>query len=103
MIWVLDTIYADLCHRQDFIEKSFIVPLAMEAQLTPLMQDIESRHAHVKVFSLPSVGDPTRSGIFAKRHIELGVKGSPAAVGLAYDELMLGVVSLGNEVHEVHK
>ena len=103
MIWVLDTIYPDLCHRQEFAEKSFIVPLAMEAQLTPLMQEIESRHASVKVFSLPSVGDPARSGIFAKRQIELGVKGSPEEVRLAYDELKAGVISLGNEVHEVHK
>jgi len=49
------------------------------------------------------VGDPARSGIFAKRHIELGVKGSPEEVRLAYDELKAGVISLGNEVHEVHK
>jgi hypothetical protein len=40
----------------------------------------------VKVFSLPSVDHPIYG-----RHIELGVKGSPEAVALAYPALLLGV------------
>ena len=39
-------------------ERSVIVFGAMEASLTPLMEDIEARFAGVKVFSLPSVDHP---------------------------------------------
>jgi molybdopterin-biosynthesis enzyme MoeA-like protein len=100
MAWVLDTHYSHLFHRVDFVEKSFIVPKAMEASLTPLMESIESRFAGIKVFSLPSVGDPSRSGVFAQRHIELGVKGSGDLVDQALAELKLGVLSFGLEIHE---
>jgi len=100
MAWVLDTHYSHLFHRVDFVEKSFIVPKAMEASLTPLMESIESRFAGIKVFSLPSVGDPSRSGVFAQRHIELGVKGSGDVVDLALAELKSGVQSFGLEIHE---
>ena len=100
MAWVLDTHYKHLFHQVDFIEKSFIVPRAMEASLTPLMESIESRFAGIKVFSLPSVGDPSRSGVFAQRHIELGVKGSGNLVDQALAELKSGVQSFGLEIYE---
>ena len=50
-----------------------VVMGAMEAALTPLMEQIERDHP-VKVFSLPSVDHPEFG-----RHIELGVKGEPDA------------------------
>ncbi len=83
---VLDTAYAHLFKRAAWIEKSVIVFGAMEATLTPLMETIESQHAGVKVFSLPSVDHPEYG-----RHIELGVKGAPAAVDTAYPELLAGL------------
>jgi hypothetical protein len=49
--------------------------------LTPLMVRIEQTHP-VKVFSLPSVDHPEYG-----RHIELGVKGEPAAVGPAFEDM----------------
>jgi molybdopterin-biosynthesis enzyme MoeA-like protein len=101
MIWVLDHLYAELCHKQDHIERSFIVPLAMEANLTPLMENIESRFPAVKVFSLPSVGDPKRVGIFSRRHIELGVKGQTNEVLRALPILQQGVHDLGHETHDL--
>jgi molybdopterin-biosynthesis enzyme MoeA-like protein len=55
--WVLDTHYRHCFHPGARLEKSVIVMGAMEATLTPLMVDIESRHS-VKVFSLPSVDHP---------------------------------------------
>jgi hypothetical protein len=58
----------------------------MEATLTPLMVDVEARHPGVKVFSLPSM-DHAEYG----RHIELGVKGQPAAVNAAYPALLAGL------------
>ncbi|HEY5580594.1 MAG TPA: molybdopterin-binding protein [Rhodoferax sp.] len=84
--WVLDTIYPQLHQTAAWIEQSVIVFGAMEATLTPLMQDIERRHVGIKVFSLPSVDHPEYG-----RHIELGVKGEPARVALAYSDLLAGL------------
>jgi molybdopterin-biosynthesis enzyme MoeA-like protein len=83
---VLDTSYAHLFKRAAWVEKSVIVFGAMEATLTPLMETIESQHAGVKVFSLPSVDHPEYG-----RHIELGVKGAPAVVDTAYLDLLAGL------------
>ncbi|MEO7576867.1 MAG: competence/damage-inducible protein A, partial [Massilia sp.] len=59
---------------------------SMESTLTPLMEAVEAAYPGVKVFSLPSVGDAQ-----TRRHIELGVKGDPAQVGMAFDQLLLGL------------
>jgi molybdopterin-biosynthesis enzyme MoeA-like protein len=96
MAWVLDTHFSELFARGAWIERSVIVFDAMESTLTPLMEAIEHDHV-VKVFSLPSVDHPEYG-----RHIELGVKGAPAAVVAAYDELLRGLrthsVKLGPEL-----
>jgi len=84
--WVLDNHYAHLHQKSAYIEKSVIVSGSMEATLTPLMEAIEAAHVGVKVFSLPSVDHPTYG-----RHIELGVKGAPAAIELAYPALLAGL------------
>ena len=97
MAWVLDTIYPHLHQKSAHIEKSIIVSGSMEATLTPLMEAIEAAHTGVKVFSLPSVDHPVYG-----RHIELGVKGAPAAIDLAYPALLAGLapfkVTLGPEL-----
>ena len=85
MEWVLDTHYHHLFVQDAWGEQSVIVFGAMEASLTPLMEDIERDHA-VKVFSLPSV-DHAQYG----HHIELGVKGAPVAVIPAYAALLQGL------------
>jgi molybdopterin-biosynthesis enzyme MoeA-like protein len=84
--WVLDTYYPHLFQSAGWIEKSVIVFGAMEATLTPLMQEIERAYAGVKVFSLPSVDHPQYG-----RHIELGVKGEPGRVAQAYPALLAGL------------
>ncbi len=86
--WVLDNRYAGLFQPTAWIEKSVIVFGAMEATLTPLMEDIEQNYTGVKVFSLPSVDHPHYG-----RHIELGVKGDPELVALAYPALLAGLHS----------
>jgi molybdopterin-biosynthesis enzyme MoeA-like protein len=101
MTWVLDHLYPELCHKQDHIERSFIVPLAMEASLTPLMESIESQYPELRVFSLPSVGDPKRSGIFSSRHIELGLKGKTELVLSVLPIFRQSVEDLGHETHDL--
>lgn len=87
---VLDTRYPHLQQKSAWLEKSIIVFGSMEATLTPLMLAIEAGHTGVKVFSLPSVDHPTYG-----RHIELGVKGVPATVKLAYCALLEGLRGFG--------
>ncbi len=87
--WVLDTHYAHCFNRTAWLEKSVIVMGAMEATLTPLMEQLERTHA-VKVFSLPSVDHPLYG-----RHIELGVKGEALVVDAAFADLVRGLNSFG--------
>jgi len=95
--WVLDTHYPHLFRIAAWIEKSVIIFGAMEATLTPLMQEIERAYAGVKVFSLPSVDHPQYG-----RHIELGVKGEPSRAAAAYTNLLSSLrnlqVKLGPEL-----
>lgn len=98
--WVLDTKYANLHHQVAHAERSLFVFELMESTLTPLMEKIESDFPGVRVFSLPSVGDAERGGAFARRHIDLGVKGEPEAVAAAFVKLREGVHLLGGDVLE---
>jgi molybdopterin-biosynthesis enzyme MoeA-like protein len=86
---VLDTQYAHHQRQGAWLERSVIVFGAMEAALTPLMEEIERVHP-IKVFSLPSVDHPEFG-----RHIELGVKGASAVVASAYADLLAGLQSHG--------
>ncbi len=86
MEWVLDHEYRHLFREKAYVEKSVIVFGAMEATLTPLMEQIERDHPGVKVFSLPSVDHPEYG-----RHIDLGVKGDPALIEPAYAQLLAGL------------
>ena len=87
--WVLDQHYAHLQGGATQVERSVIVFGAMEASLTPLMEDIEARFAGVKVFSLPSVDHPEWG-----RHIELGVKAADDPQQ-AYAALRTGLMQFG--------
>lgn len=97
MEWVLDTYYAHLFAHAAYQERSVIVFGAMEAALTPLMEQIEANFCGVRIFSLPSVDHPEYG-----RHIELGVKGEPALTAKAYAALLRGLgergASLGPEL-----
>lgn len=98
--WVLDTKYAHLHHQVAHAERSLYVFELMESTLTPLMEKIEADFPGVRVFSLPSVGDAERGGVFARRHIDLGVKGEPEAVAAAFVKLREGVHVLGGDIVE---
>lgn len=90
---VLDSMYADYFQKSAFIEKSVIVFGSMEAMLTPLMLELEKNHAGIKIFSLPSVDHPTYG-----RHIELGVKGSPEDVEMAYPAMLAGLQKFNSKL-----
>jgi len=98
--WVLDTKYQHLHHSTPHAERSLLVFELPESTLTPLMEKIEHDFPGVRVFSLPSVGDAERGGIYARRHIDLGVKGEPEAVAAAFVKLREGVHLLGGDIVE---
>lgn len=89
MEWVLDTHYRGV-RRVDRVERAVIVYGAMEASLTPLMEEVERTHPEVRVFSLPSVDHPEHG-----RHIELGVKGPAGELETAYAQLLAGLRAFG--------
>ena len=84
--WVLDTHYSHLFHKVAHTEKSVLVFETMESTITPMMEELESTFPLIKVFSLPSVGSET-----IRRHIELGVKGNPEQVQLAFNAMLKGL------------
>ena len=87
---VLDTRYAHLADAKRLGEASVYVFEAAESQLADLMYGIEARFPGLKVFSLPSMGvDGSR------RHIELGVRGAPAAVEHAIAEMRAEIARRG--------
>ncbi|MDP3423733.1 MAG: molybdopterin-binding protein [Burkholderiaceae bacterium] len=87
---VLDEQYRSCFAVGAWIERSVIVYGAMEASLTPLMEQTEAAFPGAKVFSLPSVDHP-RHG----KHIDLGVKGPVADADAAYVFLLQGLRTAG--------
>lgn len=80
--WVLDTKYKEFFNRDEWAESSILVFEAGESQLIPAMTAVEAGFKGIKVFSLPSMGaDGSRI------HVELGVRGAPAQVEPAMQEL----------------
>lgn len=94
--WVLDTHYAHLFHQQASDEKAVLVFEVAESLLTPMMEELESRYPLIKVFSLPSVGTDTM-----RRHIELGVKGDPTQVQLAFADMLQGLDQFQSEYQKL--
>lgn len=84
--WALDTHHSHLFCKVPRLEKAVLVFEMTESTLTPLMEAIEAEFPLVKVFSLPGVGDAT-----IRRHIELGVKGEPAQVEVAFAKMLAGL------------
>lgn len=88
--WVLDTHYRGLFDRDRWDEGSVIVYDLPESTISPLMEEINAKYPGLKAFSLPSMGEGG-----TRRHIELGVRGAPAEVAPAMEDLRRGVTALG--------
>ena len=88
--WVLDTHYRHLFDRDRWGEGAVIVYELPESAVSPLMEDINARYPGLKAFSLPSMGEGG-----TRRHIEIGVRGAPADVAPAMEDLKRGLLALG--------
>jgi molybdopterin-biosynthesis enzyme MoeA-like protein len=78
--WVLDTHYRDLVGNKE-VEYALVLEDAHESELIELMEALLSKHAGIKIFSLPRFLENDR------RRLELGVKGERDAASQAYEEL----------------
>ncbi|MCB5362192.1 competence/damage-inducible protein A [Pusillimonas sp. CC-YST705] len=92
MEWTLDNRYRDLHHRRAWAEHSFLAFKLPESRITPALETLETRWPGIKAFSLPSVGDGRHP------HIELGVKGEPAAAAQALAFLRDAVQQAGGRL-----
>ena len=88
--WVLETSYRHLFDSQRWAEASVLVYELPESAIAPLMEELNARYRGLKAFSLPSMGADG-----PRRHIELGVRGAPAEVAPALEDLRRGVAALG--------
>lgn len=93
--WVLDAQLAHLHHAVAREEQAIIVYEAPESTLLDLMNRITREYPKAPLFSLPSFG-----GEGVRRHIELGVRGEPASVAMAMEEIRAEVTRLGYEWQE---
>ena len=80
--WVLESRYRAQFHAVAEAEHAIVIWDGLEGALIDLMRRIEADYPGVTVFSLPSFGGP---GL--RRHVELGVRGAPAAAALAIAEI----------------
>jgi molybdopterin-biosynthesis enzyme MoeA-like protein len=88
--WVLDAYYADDFRQNVEAEAAILVWDGLEGTMLDLMRQTEADFPDLIVFSLPSFGSET-----VRRHVELGVRGEPAAVAQAIEVLKAGVTALG--------
>lgn len=88
--WVLDTKYRHLFDRDRWGEGSVVVYDVPESAVVPLMEEINERYKGLKAFSLPSMGPGA-----TRRHIELGVRGTPGQVAPAMEDIRKGLLALG--------
>jgi molybdopterin-biosynthesis enzyme MoeA-like protein len=88
--WVLDTHYADDFRQNAEAEAAILVWDGLEGNMLDLMRQTEADFPGIIVFSLPTFGSET-----VRRHVELGVRGEPAAVAKAIEVLKTGVAALG--------
>lgn len=88
--WVLDTCYADDFRQHTETEAAILVWDGLEGTMLDLMRQTEADFPGIVVFSLPSFGSET-----VRRHVELGVRGTPEQVARAIEVLKAGVAALG--------
>lgn len=91
--WVLDTHYRHLFDRDRWGEGAVIVYELPESAVSPLMEQLNARYPGLKAFSLPSMGEGG-----TRRHIEIGVRGAPAEVAPAMEDLKSGLLALGGRI-----
>lgn len=91
---VLDGEFGALFNADRSSERSMVVFDTAESLVVPIMEEVEARFAGIRAFSLPSLGDG-HDGRSRRRHIELGVKGAPSQVDVAFEAMKRGVEALG--------
>lgn len=86
--WVLDSKYQHLFNRSAFAEEIIVIHDAGESSLIDAMNDVVARYPSIKLSSLPQ---HLQSG----RIIELSIRGDPATVPIAMQQIKNQVSNLG--------
>jgi molybdopterin-biosynthesis enzyme MoeA-like protein len=90
--WALESFYRDQFQPvAGTVEKAFLLtgPTAYESALLDLMERIVKDYPTLRLFSLPSLVGKER------KHLELGVEGSPELVDKAMEEVRVEVERRG--------
>jgi len=95
--WVLDTFYAHLFNQSPRLEQAVYLtgPHAYESALLDLMERIVADYPDLRLFSLPSMGSDGR-----RRHLELGVEGTPERVAAAMTSIRAEIARRGIPCHD---
>ena len=88
--WVLDTHYAHLFHREDYVEQAITIWDGHEGGLVDLMERITRAYPDATLFSLPSVAEDGE-----RRSVELGMKGKAGDVAAAMAQIKAEVSARG--------
>ncbi len=89
--WVLETKYAHLFHQTPFAEEIILIERAGESDLLDAMNYIVAHFPSTKLSSLPQFLASAAGG----RLIELSIRGDPAAVPMAMNEMKQQIHNLG--------
>ena len=90
--WLLDTRYRHLHHAVAQSEAAIVVYGGFEGALLDLMERITAAYPDASLFSLPCFG-----GGDVRQHLELGMRGAPAAVDAAMAEIREEITRRGYE------
>lgn len=88
--WALDTYHRNLFFSA--VESECVVDVlgTMEAQMTPVMEQIAADFPEIRLFSLPHIGPRKEDN-----YVEVGVKGKQENLKSAFDVLIAGLDKLG--------
>lgn len=86
--WAIERHLARLAPAEPPTERALRLYGVPESRLVPLLTELEQRYPHLRISSLPG----TREGT---ARVELGVRGTPAGVDMAFADLQRGLVEGG--------
>jgi len=96
--WAIERYLAGLAPAEPPVERALRLYGIPESRLVPLLTELEQRYPHLRISSLPGMHD-------GASRVELGVRGTPAGVDIAFADLQRALVEGGfvGGVHELER
>jgi molybdopterin-biosynthesis enzyme MoeA-like protein len=86
--WAIEQYLAGLAPPERPVERALRLYGVPESRLVPLLTELEQRYPHLRISSLPGTRDGTP-------RVELGIRGIPAGVDIAFADLQRALVEGG--------